>query len=112
MPDTNGTQSEARNRPYVVLEQKPLADLIAAVLAEANVDLAADQASLVADATEGRLVWEEKARLPSRNAAHALSQVGRSYAVGETPPLVAVSERMFVPRQLNIEAGDPRISLL
>lgn len=110
MADSNGSQSE-RNRPYVVLEQTPLGALVVSLLSEADISLDTDQAAQLEDATAGRQVYEEKTRVPSRNAAHALTQTGRGYGIGLTPPLVAVSERMFKPRQVNIEAGDPRISL-
>jgi len=103
----NGSE---RNRPYVVLEQRDLGDVVRESLASAGVEISTEQTQLLEQL--GGDVYVEKSRIPSRNAAHALTQIGRSYPLGSTPPLVAVSERMFKPRRVNIDAGDPRISLL
>jgi hypothetical protein len=110
MPDANnGSQSEVRNRPYVVLEQQDLGDVVGQALEAASIELDDDKKQLLAELAGD--VYVEKARVPSRNAAHALTQVGRGYGLGLTPPLVAVSERMFRPRRVSIEAGDPKVSL-
>jgi hypothetical protein len=107
--DNNGAQSEQRNRPYVVLEQQDLGDVVGRALEAANIELSDAHKSLLGELAGD--VYVEKARIPSRNAAHALTQVGREYGIGVTPPLVAVSERMFKPRQVSLTPGDPRVSL-
>lgn len=110
MPDANnGSQSEVRNRPYVVLEQQDLGDVIGEALADVGIELDEDELAKLARISGE--IYVEKQRVPSRNAAHALTQVGRGYGIGLTPPLVAVSERMFRPRKVSIEAGDPKVSL-
>jgi hypothetical protein len=115
MTDNNGTQSqeESRARPYVVLEQSSLLEAIVALLSAAEVGLGPEEWDRVKQAaaqSEG-LMYAEVARLASRNSAHALTQVGRNYDTGVTPPLVAVSERMFRPRTVKVDPGEPRVSL-
>jgi hypothetical protein len=84
-------------RQYVVLEQSTVGELVTAAFEEAGFELPEE---VLSHLTGG--VYAEVARVPSRNAAHALSQVGRRYDAGITPPLVAVSERMFRPRTLDV----------
>jgi hypothetical protein len=116
MTDSNGTQSqegESRARPYVVLEQSSLLDAVTVLFKSAEVGLGPEEWDRVKQAaalSEG-LIYAEVARLPSRNGAHALTQVGRNYDTGVTPPLVAVSERMFRPRTVKVDPGEPRVTV-
>lgn len=108
--DDNGGSD--RNRPYVVLAQQAVGDVVLQVLKAAEVELDAAGWERVRQVTAGREAYFEKARIPSRNAVHALTQAGRTYTdAGDTPPLVAVSERMFRPRTVKVDF-DPRVSLI
>jgi hypothetical protein len=104
---TNG--ESGRNRPYVVLEQQDLGDVVGRALETARVELS--DATREAISELGGDVYVEKGRVPSRNAAHALRQIGGKYGIGVTPPLIAISERQFRARQVKVDAGDPRVSL-
>lgn len=103
-------QSEDNRRPYVVLEEGPLIEVIKAVLAEADVAVESDDWLAIERVCDGRLVYSQVAVIPSRNSAHALKQAGAQYERGTSPPLVAVSDRMFRPRTVDVNF-EPKVSL-
>lgn len=113
--ENNGSQSEegARNRAYVVLEEGALLDAVRALLTKADVGLSAEEWDQLNQVEGGDVAIYKRVaeHVDSRNSAHALMQVGSRYDRGETPPLVAVSERMFKPRRVSV-TFDPRVNLL
>lgn len=103
----NGT----KHRPYVVLEQATLGQAIRDVLATAEIGLTQEQWETIdAHLGTGIDIYTVLTSTQARNSRHALIIVGRSYEKGLTPPLVAVSEAMFVPRQVNVDSI-PKVSI-
>lgn len=104
------SENGSKRRPYIVLEQTTLSDAFAGVLDAAEITLTSDQWAKIASASTTTTFYTTALVVEARNGSHALTIAGRTYEQGVTPPLVAVSERMFRPRRVNVEF-EPKVSL-